>query len=157
MPKPSSQPANPGELAAAAIDWALARVGQEGYALRCLAFVEDAYERANEIEVFGGASATESAALYGLSPYVADEPPPAGSLVFYACGGPVDGAWRDWGHVGLALGDGRVVHAWDVVRVDEAAAVGALAPAPGWTAPRLLGWTPAERLLAGHRARAWPG
>jgi len=141
---------------AAAVAWALARVGDTGYALRCLAFVEDAYERANEIEVFGGASATESAALYGLSSYSGNEPPPAGSLVFYACGGPVDGTWRDWGHVGLALGDGRVVHAWDAVRVDAAAAVEELEPAAGWTRPRLVGWASVERVLEGHRARRWP-
>jgi hypothetical protein len=143
------------DTAAAAVSWALARVGDPGYALRCLAFVEDAYERANEIEVFGGASATESAALYGLSPYMADEPPPAGSLVFYACGGPVDGTWRDWGHVGLALADGRVVHAWDVVRVDDAGAVEQLEPAPAWTRPRLVGWASVERVLEGHRPRRW--
>lgn len=145
------------DRSAAAVAWALAHVGDATYALRCLAFVEDSYERANGIEVFGGASATESAALYGVLPYSGDNPPPAGALVFYACGGPVDGEWRDWGHVGLALGDGRVVHAWDVVRIDEAAAIGSLTPAPGWTAPRLLGWTPSDRLLAGHRDRAWPG
>jgi ABC-type uncharacterized transport system permease subunit len=48
-------------LAAAAIEWALARRSDSGYALRCLAFVEDASERPNGIEVFGGASAAESA------------------------------------------------------------------------------------------------
>jgi hypothetical protein len=142
-------------VTSAAVAWALARVGDEGYALRCLAFVEDAYERANDIEVFGGASATESAALYGLRPYAAEAPPPAGSLVFFACGGPVEGTWRDWGHVGLALGDGRVVHAWDVVRVDPAAAIEALEPAAGWTQPRLTGWVAPERILEGHRSRRW--
>lgn len=155
MPKPSSPPANPDELATAAIDWALRHLGDRGYALRCLAFVEDAYERANGIEVFGGSSATESAALYGLRPYALDDPPPAGALVFYACGGPVDGTWRDWGHVGLALGDGRVVHAWDVVRIDPAGSVEGLEPAAGWTRPRLLGWASLERLLEGHRPSRW--
>ena len=96
MPKPSSAPATEEELAAAAIDWALGRLGDRGYALRCLAFVEDAYERANGIEVFGGSSATESAELYGLAAYDADAPPPAGSLVFFAAEGPIDGRLRDW-------------------------------------------------------------
>ncbi|HEX6139057.1 MAG TPA: hypothetical protein VF013_01175 [Candidatus Limnocylindria bacterium] len=105
--------------------------------------------------MFGGSSATESASLYGLRPYDARRPPPAGSLVFYEAAGPADGAWHDWGHVGLALGDGRVVHAWDVVRIDPAEQLGALEPAPGWTPPRLAGWAPAGALLAGHRRRDW--
>jgi hypothetical protein len=142
-------------FAAAAVAWALARIGDRTYGLRCLAFVEDAYERGNRIEVFGGASATESAELYGLEPYESDDPPPAGSLVFYSAEGPIGDDHRDWGHVGLALGDGRVVHAWDEVRVDRAEDVEALAPAPGWTQPRLSGWTGMDRLLAGHRPRHW--
>jgi cell wall-associated NlpC family hydrolase len=155
LPKPSSASAPEEELAAAAIDWALWRLGDRGYALRCLAFVEDAYERANGIEVFGGSSATESAQRYGLTAYDADAPPPAGSLVFFAAEGPIDGRRRDWGHVGLALGDGRVVHAWDEVRVDAAGAVETLPVAAGWSRPRLTGWASAARLLAGHRRRRW--
>jgi cell wall-associated NlpC family hydrolase len=148
--------AEPAErYAAAAVAWALARVGDPSYALRCLAFVEDAYERANGIEVFGGDTATESAARYGLDPYDPDAPPAAGSLVFYACGGPVEGVWRDWGHVGLALGDGRVVHAWDNVRVDPAPRIEGLVPASGWQQPALIGWTSADRVLDGHRPRSW--
>jgi hypothetical protein len=144
-----------GNLTGAAVAWALAHVGDRQYALRCLAFVEDAYERPNGIEVFGGASATESAAIYGVQPYDATRQPPAGSLVFYACSGPAGGAWRSWGHVGLALGDGRVVHAWDQVRVDDALSVEGLPPAPRWSQPALLGWTPPDRVLAGHRRREW--
>ena len=141
--------------AAAAVGWALDRLGESTYPLRCLAFVEDAYERPNEIEVFGGDSAAASANRYGIEPYLTRSPPPAGAFVFYDCAGPVDGTQRDWGHVGLALGDGRVVHAWDEVRVDDALEVQALRPAAGWTAPRLIGWTPPTRILEGHRPRAW--
>lgn len=140
---------------AAAVAWALGRVGERTYPLRCLAFVEDAYERSNGIEIFGGDSAAESAERYTMAPYNPLAPPPAGAFVFYACGGPVDDTYRDWGHVGLALGDGRVVHAWDEVRVDDARHVEDLAPAAGWTAPRLIGWAPPERILEGHRARDW--
>jgi cell wall-associated NlpC family hydrolase len=117
--------------------------------------VEDAYERPNAIEIFGGDTAAASARQYGTTPYDPAAPPPAGSFVFYACGGPVDGTHRDWGHVGLALGDGRVVHAWDEVRVDDARAVQALRPAAGWTAPRLIGWTPVARILEDHQPRDW--
>ncbi len=85
----------------------------------------------------------------------ADAPPPAGAYVFYACGGPVDGMRREWGHVGLAMGDGRVVHAWDVVRIDDAAAISALPPAPGWDPPRLIGWAAPDQVLHGHVPRNW--
>jgi cell wall-associated NlpC family hydrolase len=130
-------------------------VGERTYPLRCLAFVEDAYERANAIEIFGGSSALESADQYGTSPYDPAAPPTAGAFVFYRCEGPIDGTHHEWGHVGLSLGDGRVVHAWDEVRVDDAREVEALRPAAGWTAPRLIGWTTPARILEGHRPRTW--
>jgi cell wall-associated NlpC family hydrolase len=117
--------------------------------------VEDAYERPNGIEIFGGESAADSAARYGTTPYDPMTPPPAGAFVFYACGGPVDGIQRDWGHVGLALGDGRLVHAWDEVRVDDAREVERLRPIAAWTAPRIVGWTAPERILEGHSRRDW--
>ncbi|MFS0714814.1 hypothetical protein ABC195_13115 [Microbacterium sp. 2P01SA-2] len=37
------------------------------------------------------------------------------------------------GHVGLSLGDGLVIHAWDRVRIDDHRRLEALRPAPGWT------------------------
>jgi hypothetical protein len=138
-----------------AIAWATAQRGNPAYALRCLAFVEDAYERSNAIELRGAATAAEAAALYELRPYRADSPPPAGAYVFFACGGPVEGQWRDWGHVGLARGDGSVIHAWDVVRIDPAEAIPALPPAPGWDAPRPIGWAAPEQVLRGHAPRDW--
>jgi hypothetical protein len=154
--KPSSAGApSTAELATRAIAWATARQGNPDYALRCLAFVEDAYERSNSIELQGTASAAESAALYDLRPYDTGAPPTAGAYVFYACGGPVDGVRHEWGHVGLALGDGSVVHAWDVVRIDDALAIPALPPAPGWDAPRLIGWATPEQVLRGHLSRQW--
>ncbi|MEV5615168.1 MULTISPECIES: hypothetical protein [Streptomyces] len=42
-----------------AIAWARQHLGTESYASRCLAFVEDAYERPNELELFGGDCAAE--------------------------------------------------------------------------------------------------
>ena len=143
------------QIANRAIGWALAHRGDRTYALRCLAFVEDALERANGIEVFGGASAAESAAQYGMLPYDPASLPSRGAFVFYACRGPIAGDVADWGHVGLALGDGQVVHAWDEVRVDSATAVGALPVRAGWSRPRLVGWALVERVLAGHRTRDW--
>ena len=142
-------------VAGAATRWALERIGDRSHAGRCLAFVEDAIERPNGIEVFGGSTAQESAKQYGPEPYLPDAPPVSGSLVFYECEGPADGAWRTWGHVGMALGDGRVVHAWDEVRVDDATAIEGLPPRAGWSPARLLGWVPLSRVLEGHRQRRW--
>ena len=138
-----------------ALEWALARRGDDSYAGRCLAFVEDAFERPNRIEVFGEASAAEAAAAFDLTRYETARPPVAGSLVFFAGGGPLHGVDREWGHVGIALGDGRVVHAWDEVRIDDALEIPRLHPAPGWSSARLIGWTSAEQLLRGHRPRDW--
>ena len=53
------------------------------------------------------------------------------------------------------MGDGRIVHAWDIVRVDASEAVTALPPAEGWDRAELIGWTPVERVLLGHRSRRW--
>ncbi|WP_432283803.1 hypothetical protein SLT36_18140 [Aminobacter sp. BA135] len=56
----------------------------------------------------------------------------------------------NWGHVGLCLGDGRVIHAW--VRIDDIHAVEALEPAEGWTQPRYVAWASVDRILQGHQA-----
>ncbi len=145
--------ASQAELVERAIAWALARRGSRDYGGRCLAFVEDAYERANGIEVFGGASAAESAALYGTQPIKGD--PPRGTLVFFAWRGAIGDEVAEWGHVGISLGDGAVVHAWDEVRVDLLEAIAALPSSSGWAAPRPLGWTAVARLLADARPRDW--
>ena len=145
----------PERLARRAVEWAAARVGDASYAMRCLAFVEDAYEQPNGIEVSGGSSAAESAAQYGTHACDPSSPPPAGALVFYACAGPANGTVVSWGHVGLASGDGRVIHAWDRVRIDAAVAVERLSPRSGWSAPTLLGWTAPQVVLRGQRARDW--
>lgn len=67
----------------------------------------------------------------------------------------MDGVRQEWGHVGLAMGDGKVVHAWDVVRIDDALAIPALPPAPGWDAPHLIGWATPDDVLRGHVPRHW--
>ena len=73
-----------------AIAWAQAQVGSTAYPLRCLAFVEDAYEVSNNVEIFGGSSAQESADIYGAADNRAADPP-LGAFVFYECSGLVDG------------------------------------------------------------------
>ncbi len=133
-----------------ALAWALGRLGSKEYPMLCYAFLEDAYELGNNIELDGqGCTAKEAADAYGAQPGL----PPRGSYVFYDCFGTIRDEYRNWGHIGLSLGDGRVIHAWDTVRVDDTLAVEQLAPAPGWSAPSYLGWAPAERILEGMKPR----
>jgi cell wall-associated NlpC family hydrolase len=136
-----------------AVAWATRHLGETAYASRCLAFVEDAYERSNHLEVFGGDFAGESAELYA----VRDEtgPPPRGAFAFYDTSGELFGRRSNWGHVGLGLGDGLIVHAWDRVRVDHYLEVQELAAPPGWDPCRWVGWAPAERVLQGCRPKDW--
>ncbi len=136
-----------------AISWAKDRLGSRDYPLRCLAFVEDAYEVSNNVEIFGGSSAQESADIYGAADNRAADPP-LGAFVFYECSGLVDGECKNWGHVGLHVGDGLVIHAWDEVRWDPYLDVERLSPAPTWTPPRYLGWTPVERIFVGYRRKS---
>lgn len=92
-------------------------MGSTEYHGRCLAFVEDAYELSNGIEIFGGSSARESADIYEAKP--SNTPPPRGAFVFYDCWGPIDSVYKNWGHVGLSIGDNQVIHTWDRVRRDH--------------------------------------
>ena len=65
----------------------------------------------------------------------------------------MDGVERDWGHVGIALGDGRMAHPWTDVRVDAIVEIPSL-PSGRWAPPRYLGWAPPEVILVGSRTRA---
>jgi hypothetical protein len=142
-----------GEYAANAIEWARARLGDTDYATRCLAFVEDAIERSNGIEIFGGDYAAESARLYGSAEN--SGVPPLGALVFYDGVGDIISTRRNWGHVGLSLGDGLVIHAWDRVRIDDHRAIAALTPAPGWEPLSPAGWTPLSRVLENSTPKSY--
>ncbi len=131
-----------------AIRWALDRLGSTEYAFKCYGFLEDAYELGNNIVLDGqGSTAKEAADAYGArrDPDV----PPRGAYVFYDCWGAIEGELRNWGHIGLSLGDGQVIHAWDKVRVDGYRAIESLNAAPGWTKPSYIGWAPAEEILRG--------
>ena len=130
-----------------AVQWAQERLGSTDYPTRCLAFVEDAYEDSNRIEIFGGSSAKESADEYAAVQNSGE--PPIGAFVFYDCFGAIDGAYQNWGHVGLHIGEGKVIHAWNTVRIDDYLDVQNLSPALGWTQPQFIGWAPIERIFAG--------
>lgn len=136
------------KYAEGAIAWALDKLGVTNYAGLCYAFVEDAYEFGNGIVLDGqGCTAKEAADAYGAAD--SSGQPPTGAYVFYNCLGTLNGEHRNWGHVGLSLGDGRVIHAWDRVRIDDLRDVEELAPAPGFERPQYIGWTPVERILQG--------
>ena len=127
------------------IRWAESRIGETGYAGWCLSFAEDALEISNGIEVFGGDSAKESAELYADA--MRQGRPERGAFVFYDCmckgeNGPVN-----WGHCGISLGDGRVVHAWHAVRIDGYLDIEQLTADSGCH-PQYIGWVPAARVLS---------
>jgi cell wall-associated NlpC family hydrolase len=72
--------------------------------------------------------------------------------VFFSTTGVIDGVERDWGHVGIATGDGRMVHTWPEVRIDPIAEVPSLPPG-AWSPPRYIGFAPPSRILVGHQRR----
>lgn len=133
----------------AAIDWAKGKIGSKEYPFLCLAFVEDAYEKANQVEIFGGSSAKESADEYEV--WNNTGVPPIGAFVFYDCFGSLMNEYKNYGHVGLHMGDGNVIHAWDKVRIDHYYDIENLSPATGWTKPKFIGWSPVERIFKGYR------
>lgn len=126
------------------IRWAEDRLGEAQYAGWCLSFIEDALEIPNDIEIFGGDSAKASAMLYADA--MRQGVPERGAFVFYDClclgeDGPVN-----WGHCGIGLGDGRVIHAWDKVRIDNYRDFETMTALTG-DHPRCIGWVPVDRVL----------
>ena len=126
------------------IRWAEGKRGETGYAGWCLSFIEDALEKSNGIEIFGGDSAKESAVLYAdaMQPGV----PERGAFVFYDCLCPGEDGQVNWGHCGIGLGDGKVIHAWDKVRIDDYREIETMTALTG-DHPRYIGWVPVERVL----------
>jgi hypothetical protein len=93
-----------------------------------------------------GTTAKEAADAYGSR----QGKTPKGAYVFFDCTGPLNGVTQNWGHIGIALGDGSVIHAWDVVRIDSIGEIEELTP-PAWSKPRYLGWASADLILEGSR------
>ena len=107
-------------------------------------FIEDALEISNHIVIFGGDSAKESCELYKDA--LRGGVPERGAFVFYDCLCPGENGPVNWGHCGVSLGDGRVIHAWDTVRVDDYLAIEKLTALTG-DHPEYLGWVALERVL----------
>ena len=132
------------ELTENMIRWAKDKLGNSDYAGWCLSFIEDALEKSNGIEIYGGNSAKESALLYAEG--MRQGKPERGAFVFYDCicqgpDGPVN-----WGHCGISLENGRIIHAWDMVRIDDYLAIEKLTALTG-DHPKYIGWVALERVL----------
>lgn len=136
-----------------AIAWARGHLESTAYTSRCLAFVEDAYERPNHLEIFGGDFARESAELYAAQDNTGV--PPTGAFAFYDNNGELLGRRQNWGHVGLCIGGGQVIHAWSQVRIDHYLEIQSLVGPSGWDAPRWIGWTPVQRIFQGCQPKDW--
>ena len=130
------------------IRWAESKLGSTEYAGWCLAFIEDALEISNHIEIYGGDSAKESCGMYKDA--LRGGVPERGSFVFYDCLCPSENGPVNWGHCGVSLGDGRVIHAWDMVRIDDYLAIENLTALTG-DHPEYLGWVALERVLNQNR------
>ena len=134
-----------------AIRWAMEALGSTEYKLLCLKFVEDAYELSNGIVLAGYRDAKETADAYGAEGNRGV--PPRGAYVLYDCWGTIDGKYRNWGHVGLSIGEGKVIHAWDKVRIDDYLAIQDLEAGPGWTKLEYVGWASVPRIMEGMGLR----
>ena len=126
------------------IRWAEGKLGKTKYAGWCLSFIEDALEKPNGIEVFGGDSAKESAVLYADA--MRQGEPERGAFVFYDCLCPGEDGPVNWGHCGIGLGDGKVIHAWDKVRIDDYQEIETMTARTG-DHPHYIGWVPVARVL----------
>lgn len=126
------------------IRWAEEKVGSLQYAGWCLSFIEDALEISNHIEIFGGDCAKESCEMYYDA--IQTGMPERGAFVFYDCMCPGEDGLVNWGHCGISLGEGRVIHAWDTVRIDDFMQIECLTFIMG-EHPRYIGWVPFKRVL----------
>ena len=130
-----------------AINWAQDKIGKEIYQFHCLAFVEAAYEESNHLEIFGGSSAKESAEEYEINKNKGF--PEKGAFVFYDTFGPIDGVYKNWGHVGLHIGNGSIIHAWNRIRMDDYLEIQSILSAPGWTKLKYIGYASVNRIFEG--------
>ena len=130
-----------------AIKWSKSYLGSNEYALKCLGFIQDAIEKSNDIEIVGGYSAKESADFYNV--YENIGLPPKGAFIFYNCECLIDDELMNLGHCGLSLGNGEVIHSWDVIRIDNYLDVENLNENFILGNPKYIGWAPIERVLIG--------
>lgn len=127
------------------IDWAMKYLDSTDYSFKCLGFVKDALELSNNIKIFEVNCAKESADIYQA--HKSKGIPPKGSFVYYDCIGSIKGLEKNWGHVGLAIDDGLVLHTWDKIRINHYREIETLLNAPGWTKPKYIGWVSIKNIM----------
>lgn len=105
------------ERIAEAIEWSESYMGSTGYNYWCLKFVQDAYQTGanSNIQRYGYAKAAADA----LHAENNKDLPPRGAFVFYNWYGTIDGVYKNWGHVGLSLGNGQIIHAYGSVKKSQ--------------------------------------
>lgn len=103
----SSETASPG--IETAISWAQAQMnaGNTSYSYWCLKFIGDAF-RQGGINNAGYSTATQAGNSLITS---TSTNPPRGAVVFWDWYGTINGVYANYGHVGISLGNGKVIHA----------------------------------------------
>lgn len=122
----------PGVNRLTALEWAQSQRGSKIWSWHCQRFVEEAYGTRQRFKT--AASAARALKLTRSSVTNA----PRGALIYFAA----DTVNRRFGHVGISLGDGRMISALDRVRVSNVAR-------SGYWRSRYLGWAQAPA--------DWPG
>ena len=109
-PTPTSNPSSSGEdpRVTKAIAWAEKMIGKGGYTYDCQTFVGDTYRKTGTSPV--GYTCAKAAAD-ALDAKDSSGTPPRGAYVFYDWSGTLKGVYKNWGHVGLSIGDGKIIHA----------------------------------------------
>lgn len=81
--------------------------GTKAYSYLCLKFVGECFGAAGlSVPTYGYAANAASKLVSSTSTN-----PPRGAVVFWDWWGTIDGVYKNWGHVGISLGDGEVLHA----------------------------------------------
>ncbi len=113
------------EIIEGAISWAKDNVGNNEYHRRCLRFMQDVYREGGKISLKGlpWNSARNAADIMNATDNI-DKTIPRGALIFFDWHGEVNGTYKNWGHVGMALEEGTIgeieyIHANSIVRIDK--------------------------------------
>ncbi len=117
-----------------AINWAQSQVGSHSYDYWCAAFCFDAYAKGAGTSITRSATAKAAADTTNAAANRSSEPP-AGTFVFFDWWGTVDGVYANYGHMGISLGNGKIIHAFGsrgVVITDRNIGMTYI----GWSAPR---------------------